>query len=287
MTSGLLLHTNTETALSNLLSDKPHTTLLLGQTGAGKKTIARYIAKELLGSNIAAAAAYYTEISSDKAITIEQIRQLTKFLQLKVPGTAAIRRVAVLVKADTMTIEAQNALLKLLEEPPADTMLLLTAEHAQGLLPTIRSRVQILQVSAPTKSHTMAYFSSRGYSSQAIERTYVISAGQIGLMTAVLAGGDDHKLAQDIVRAKELLQQTSYERLAQVDTLAKSKDVLPGLLAAFKRIAVSALHQAADKQQTKQIESWHERLRAITYSEAAMQRSANPKLLLTDLFIAL
>ena len=42
-----------------------------------------------------------------------------------------------------MTTEAQNALLKMLEEPPAGTVLVLTVNHAQTVLPTIRSRAQI------------------------------------------------------------------------------------------------------------------------------------------------
>lgn len=283
----LLLHTNVQQAVTELLLNKPHATLLLGPSGAGKRTLARHISNRLLGSNATSTSAYYNEIAPDKSITIEQVRLLTKFLLLKVPGTAAIRRVAVLLHADTMTIEAQNALLKLLEEPPDDTMLLLTAEQAHSLLPTIRSRVQTIQVTSATKQQASTYFTEKGSSTAEIERAYSISAGQIGLMSAMLAGGADHELAQDIIRAKDLLQLSNFERLTQVDLLAKNKEDLPNLLLAFKRIAQSALNHAADNQNAEQTQSWHARLSCINSAERALNRNANTKLLLTDLFMTL
>lgn len=55
-------------------------------------------------------------------------------------------KVYIFPAADTMNIQAQNALLKLLEEPPVGVMFLLLTENAQGLLPTIRSRAPLLRL---------------------------------------------------------------------------------------------------------------------------------------------
>ena len=55
------------------------------------------------------------------SIAIEQIRALISFFQLKVPGKTKIKRVAIIQDADRMGLEAQNALLKALEEPPEDS----------------------------------------------------------------------------------------------------------------------------------------------------------------------
>jgi DNA polymerase-3 subunit delta' len=71
-------------------------------------------------------------------IKIDQIRALCQKLALK-PYESRFR-FAILIEADSMNPEAGNALLKMLEEPPERTTLILTAEQASNLLPTIGSR---------------------------------------------------------------------------------------------------------------------------------------------------
>ena len=57
----------------------------------------------------------------------------------------AQRKVYVLRQADTMNPAAQNALLKLLEEPPRSASFILAAERAESLLPTVRSRCEVIR----------------------------------------------------------------------------------------------------------------------------------------------
>lgn len=73
-------------------------------------------------------------------IKIDQIRELGALLAMK-PYQAKIR-VVIIVQAGTMNPEASNALLKMLEEPPDRTILILTAREKTDLLPTIISRCQ-------------------------------------------------------------------------------------------------------------------------------------------------
>ena len=75
-------------------------------------------------------------------ITIEQIRRLTDFLRLAAGHDGW--RIALVDQAHSMTRQAQNALLKSLEEPPAQTLILLTTPLPSALLPTIRSRCRRL-----------------------------------------------------------------------------------------------------------------------------------------------
>jgi DNA polymerase-3 subunit delta' len=73
-------------------------------------------------------------------IKIAQIRELRDSLAFK-PNEAQLR-VVILQKAQNLNLEASNALLKVLEEPPENTLFILTATHPTDLLPTIRSRCQ-------------------------------------------------------------------------------------------------------------------------------------------------
>lgn len=287
MKLSLLLHGNTEQSINNLVSSTPHASLIVAPAGTGKKTIVRYIAQQILGSESLSSHAYYTEIKPDKSITIEQIRDLNKFMKLKTSGTASIRRVALVLEADNMTTEAQNALLKLLEEPPADTMLIMTAANIHNLLPTIQSRVQITQIVQPTKKQTFDFFNDKNLELSNVSRAYSLSGGRIGLMTALLDTAQEHPLKADITYAKELMQMSTFNRLVQIEKLAKDKQALEGFLTACKRIAQSAIQTAAEAEHETQVIAWHSRLKYIVASEKALQRNASPKILLSDLFLSL
>ncbi len=78
-------------------------------------------------------------------IVAEDVRGLNRFLQLS--ATDGGRRVVLLDCADEMNVQAANALLKMLEEPPARTVLLLVSHQSSGVLPTIRSRCRELRLS--------------------------------------------------------------------------------------------------------------------------------------------
>ena len=80
------------------------------------------------------------EFEDRAAILIEQIRNVIKRL-IHMP-TIGSKRVVLVIEADRMTTEAANCFLKTLEEPPLDTLFVLTSSRPSYLLPTIRSRCQ-------------------------------------------------------------------------------------------------------------------------------------------------
>ncbi|MBI4067296.1 hypothetical protein HY407_02840, partial [Candidatus Gottesmanbacteria bacterium] len=83
-------------------------------------------------------------ISPHPSIGIEDVRTIKEFLIYKPFG--ANSRMVILTEAEKATHEAQNALLKILEEPPDYTYIILSAKHEDLLLPTIRSRAQIIKL---------------------------------------------------------------------------------------------------------------------------------------------
>ena len=86
-------------------------------------------------------------------ISVDDIRSLSSFFQLS--ATDGGRRVVIVDAADEMNPQAANALLKMLEEPPARATLLLTSHQPSGLLPTIRSRCRVLRLNTlpPEEMH--------------------------------------------------------------------------------------------------------------------------------------
>jgi len=82
------------------------------------------------------------EIEDRASILIDQIRSIMERLIL-MPDLGK-KRIVLVIEADRMTEEAANCFLKTLEEPPVDTIFILTSSRPNFLLPTIRSRCQIV-----------------------------------------------------------------------------------------------------------------------------------------------
>ncbi|MDI7247754.1 MAG: DNA polymerase III subunit [Bacillota bacterium] len=85
------------------------------------------------------------------SVKIDQIREMKKEMSLK-PRRDVGFRVTIIEGAEKMTVEAQNSFLKLLEEPPDRAVFVLVCQNPSGLLPTVRSRCQMVRV-RPADDH--------------------------------------------------------------------------------------------------------------------------------------
>lgn len=83
-------------------------------------------------------------LNSDPSITIKQVRSLENFLQKK-PYLSELKTILV-TQADKLTLPAQHAILKTLEEPPANSQLFLLSPSEHLLLDTIISRCQVIKL---------------------------------------------------------------------------------------------------------------------------------------------
>lgn len=283
---GILLSTKTRALIDDVITNGAHGLLLIGERGAGKSYLSKIFAAQSLALPISEIEPHVHVISTGgKAISIEAIRQLQQFLYLKTVGTGKIRRIVIIEDSELLTTEAQNALLKVLEEPPADTVLLLTTSQPALLKSTILSRVQRIHVQPASLQENVAYFENKGFRATDISRAFMLANGQPGLIHALLSG-NDHPLAAQIDQAKQLFTMNRYERLLAVENLSKSREEVQEFLYACKRIASSAVYSSAEKG-TDQTATWQRRKKRIVEAEARMAYTPNTKLLLTDLFLNL
>ncbi len=282
-----LFHPNTAKVIEDFLARPSHALLIVGPTGSGKGTAAEYVVAKMLESSPGKLAEHpYVQWLHDqeKGVAIEQIRTAQTFMQLKVPGRAAYRRALIIEQGETMSTEAQNAFLKLLEEPPADSVIVLTVTSLDRLLPTIRSRAQVLQILPPALQQASEYFSQQGSETE-VTRAYHLSEGYPGLLHALLDKDSEHPLVAQIDIAKSLLASTLYERLAKVDELSKQKNV-PLLLQAMERVCHAALGQAVSAGSPNS-KRWASRLRAVVDAQQRANMHVQAKLLLTNLMLEL
>lgn len=112
-------------------------------------------------------------------ITIDDIRAMAGFFQLS--ATDGGRRVVIIDAADEMNANAANALLKMLEEPPDRTTLLLICHQPSRLLPTIRSRCRTLRLSTLSADDTARAMAQAGVEPSAQSAALAeLSAGSVG-----------------------------------------------------------------------------------------------------------
>lgn len=158
-------------------------------------------------------------------IKIEPVRQLIYDLTLK--PVMAGRRVARLHQFDAANVEAMNAFLKTLEEPPGNAVLLLTAESVEALLPTIVSRCEIIQLRPlPLATVREALITRWRVPPERAELLAHLSGGRLGW--AVRAHVESEALderAQKLDDLRALLQASRVERFAYADKLAKENSL--------------------------------------------------------------
>jgi replication-associated recombination protein RarA len=282
MTAEPLLHPHSKRQLEQVASRQLHAILLTGPTGTGKLYVARWLAAKLLDTPSVDTHPYVITVNrgKEKSIGIEAVRDLERALSLKVPNSAAINRVVIIEDAHVLTGEAQNALLKTLEEPPTGTTIILTAASEQALLPTIRSRVASVPVKAPPTDVLRAHFSQTGQPGSKLDQALAISGGLPGLIAALL-GDAEHQLLPAIDAARQLLQKTSYERLASIDLLAKDRELTDGVLFILQQMAEVQLRRGA------QPERWSKILQAAYEAEQGLAQSGQAKLVLSNLMLNL
>ncbi len=146
----------------------PHAILIEGASGSGRRTLARIIADVAVCTGESAPCGrcaacrsgdsnpdIMTVVAEKTNITVDIIRSVRNQAYIK-PNQSA-RKVFIIPNAQQMNPQAQNALLKVLEEPPAEVMFILTCEYARQLLETVVSRVSVLSLSGLKRDEAVRY----------------------------------------------------------------------------------------------------------------------------------
>jgi DNA polymerase-3 subunit delta' len=220
-----------------------HAYLFTGPEGVGKRTLVHEFARALLceskeapcgqcrNCQLAAKGAHpdlltIAPIVSGKRvrtekIKIEPVRQLIYDLTLK--PVEARRRVARLIQFDAANVETMNAFLKTLEEPPGEVVILLTAESAGALLPTIVSRCEIIALRPlPLPTVRDALITRWLVPAEQAELLAHLSGGRLGWAVRMHSDKDAlDERAQKLDDLRMLLSASRVERFAYAEKLAR------------------------------------------------------------------
>ena len=205
----LIGNENVKGAVENAISARriPHAILIEGDAGLGRHTLAHFIANaavcaaevrpcgECKGCKMFGAMSHPDVLTiapedNKKNITVAQIRTLRADAYIK-PHSADFK-VFIIDGAERMNEQAQNALLKVLEEPPANVIFILVSLSRTILLETIVSRCTVLSLSAPEQSAAIEHLkSATDYDADKISAAVKQSGGNIGAALNLLCGKAD------------------------------------------------------------------------------------------------
>lgn len=264
----LIVHHTARAQLDAANTKQVQGVLVYGEQGVGLKTIAEHV--------FASDDHEIVQPNDKNTISLEIIQSLYTLLRTKRTRLFTI----VIDDADAMTVEAQNALLKLLEEPPAETRFILTSHHPERLLATINSRVQAIEIPKSAHKDTESLLDT-SLSEQHRSQMLFLAAGYPAEL---------HRLKQDesyfasrvelVTLARDFLKGSTEKRIQIISRFTTDKDICELFLVMLGHLVVFGLDRQVN---IKQVES----LEYIEKTHKRISQNGNIKLQLAHLSMQL
>jgi DNA polymerase-3 subunit delta' len=220
-----------------------HAYLFYGPKNVGKKTVAKYFALSLICQDqkrpclkCENCKAFLKDVYPDafwirkekgkKNISIDQIRELKEKISLATFTNSY--KIIIIVNAEEMTNEAANSFLKVLEEPPLKTVIILVANSLKGIPLTIISRCQLLKFGLIPKEEIVKYLKEEfNLNEKKAKEIAYLSLNRIGLATKF---SKDEEFFKNYLESQndliKILEEKEIEkRLKIVEKILKNKDI--------------------------------------------------------------
>lgn len=234
-----------------------HSFLIYGESGLGKKRMADYLAMMLVCENENKPCGecracrnalshshpdiIYAEHSGKLGgFSVDTIRSICSDAYIKPNNTD--RKIYMFTDADNITVQAQNSLLKLIEEPPSYAYFIFTASDRNIILETIRSRIISLSASEVSREDTVSALTENGISQNEAEAAADIFRGNIGRSLEYLQS-DGLRASVDLTKRITdcIINRDEYGTLRWLTEASSDKQVLKSVLGMFDRIIRDAL----------------------------------------------
>ena len=258
--------------------------LLLGRAQLGKF----YTINELAQAAIDSSHSLLVVQTPKASIGIGDIHELNRQLQLK--NLSRSTRIVIIRDADKMTIEAQNAFLKTLEEPPARTVIFLVAQDQTKLLPTILSRVQTVKFMTLSPAAIQKYLTAnQQLDAQTAQNVAILSQGAVG--QAINLAKDAEQINQFQATTKLANQLTNpeldiYQKLQLANSLRTEID-LPELIDSLVHQIQAKLRRAIADNDISRVKTSTRQLRQLQQLITYLEANGSVKLALSQIALGM
>lgn len=253
---------HTKKRLDILVLDLPQSMVFTGPEGVGLTTAVGYVADLVKTKPIYILPEKDEKVDIEKGvITVAIIRRLYSMTKTIETGT----RLIVIDYAQRMGVQAQNAFLKLLEEPGANTHFILLTHAVSKLLPTIRSRVQTIEINPITATQSDALLDELKITDKIRRSQLLFIAAGLPAQLSELAIDDKafEARAQIIRDARTYLQGNMYDRLKLALMYKDDRQGSLTLLLDAMKLLQDSLKNGNNPEQVKKISvllKTHERI---------------------------
>ncbi len=257
--------------------DLAHGYIFFGQVGVGKRKVAQALAGYLehgVFDDDHKIRIDATEIDPDEngTIGIERARDVKRFLFQK--PNKSTKRTLIIDQADALTPEAENALLKVTEEPPASALIIFIVQDPQSLLPTLRSRFRELFFPSLTTQEIAAWLQrEKKCTAEKAEMLAKDSHGRPGFALRLM---EDELLQYYMKCAKQFLKTSNGNRKEFVKELLANDSFL---FTTFVDALIELISRSP-VQASPEIKFWHKLLRL---RQNIATTNLNPRLQLENL----
>ncbi len=260
-----------------------HAYLIEGEEKSGKHLLAYSIAAALAGEEMAQRVWDGTcpDVivlglpAERKTISVDLVRKIKESVYLK-PSELSCK-IYILEKVHTMTVQAQNALLKLLEEPPQEVYFLLLCQNASFLLPTVRSRTQLLRTERFSQESLQTLLLKTDPKAnelaqkdpQAWQNVLLRANGSYGLAKTLLQGKTDSKSTKRKEKLKAIFADLAQKTPAAVlSACARFSSLREDMTAELELFLCGCRDLLCAKQEVSDLTFWESPAEADPYLDA-------------------
>lgn len=286
-----------------------HAYLLYGPAGTGKRTLAKRLAAAILCTGkerpcgVCASCVklahgshpdffYYEGKRGANAIHIDFVRWMRQDAFVK-PNDGAYK-VYLIPYAEDFSTQAANALLKVLEEPPAHAVFILTADRRERVIETIRSRCIQLAVYPADEDTIRAFIREKSPDISAAEcaRIAALANGSMGRAAGLLSGEDAESPALAFRITEAYAKRQEYALLCALQKAAATRESLRAVLEQIIPLLRGAMRGrasggTADSAMSLSLDAAIYGIGCVEEALAALESNANPGLLTMRLTVAL
>ena len=203
---------------------------------------------------------HITKQEDNKNITIDEVREINKFLNLS--PAVSNNRVVVIDSADDLNISSSNALLKSLEEPTKNSIIIMICHNRSSLLPTIISRCCEVKFSALKQEQFQQVIDSKDLSEEFIRELGVITSFSPGMSQAFAESE-----VEDLYRKlKSFFGKRNFNNIGEINEISKILKENNNNYLFFKLYLSHMLSQRV-KQKQLETKDWFEVNKAFRESE--------------------
>jgi DNA polymerase III delta prime subunit len=263
--------------------NRPQSVLLIHSPSDRQQgvAVAKYIFESLRSSS--SVQLYSVDLNGKKSLGIDEVRDLKKYVALKTNDVASYSRFILIPDAEKLTPEAQNTLLKLLEEISEKTIIILVATETDSILPTVMSRCFYIQVMPISLLRAKEFGLGRGLSEIEISRAFTISEGRASDFYELLSGNND-SLNKIIALSKEFLKNSIYDRQKLLQKIYAENVNIDEFLQSLQLMARTGMRNSKDAN-VKLI--WKNMLSNIILAQEQIKRNVQSKLVMLALSVSI